>query len=41
MLCTDAFYYVNVLDKAAHASWSRENFLTNIIANVNAPGYKR
>jgi len=32
---------VNVLDKAADASWSRENILTNNIANVNTPGYKR
>ena len=31
MLSTDAFNYVNVLDKAADASWSREN----------TPGYKR
>ena len=35
MLSTDAFNYVNVLDKAADASWSRENILTNNIANVN------
>ena len=41
MLSTDAFNYVNVLDKAADASWSRENILTNNIANVNTPGYKR
>ena len=38
MLSTDAFNYVNVLDKAADASWSRENILTNNIANVNTPG---
>ena len=36
MLSTDAFNYVNVLDKAADASWSRENILTNNIANVKA-----
>jgi len=41
LLSTDAFNYVNVLDKAADASWSRENILTNNIANVNTPGYKR
>lgn len=41
MLSTDAFNYVNVLDKAADASWTRENILTNNIANVNTPGYKR
>lgn len=41
MLSTDAFNYVNVLDKAADASWKRENLLTNNIANVDTPGYKR
>ena len=41
MLSTDAFDYVNVLDKAADASWKRENILTNNIANVDTPYYKR
>ena len=41
MLSTDAFNYVNVLNKAADASWQRENILTNNIANVDTPGYKR
>ena len=41
MLSTDAFNYVNVLNKAADASWKRENVLSNNIANVNTPGYKR
>lgn len=41
MLSTDAFSYVNVLDKAADASWTREGILSNNIANVNTPGYKR
>lgn len=41
MLSTDAFSYVNVLDKAADASWTRESILSNNIANVNTPGYKR
>ncbi|MCI7323748.1 MAG: flagellar basal body rod protein FlgB [Lachnospiraceae bacterium] len=41
MLSTDAFNYVNVLNKAADASWKRENVLANNIANVNTPGYKR
>ena len=36
MLSTDAFNYVNVLDKAADASWSRENILTNNIAMFSA-----
>ena len=41
MLSTGAFNYVNVLNKAADASWKRENVLANNIANVNTPGYKR
>ena len=41
MLSTNAFDYVNVLDKAAGASWKRETVLANNIANVNTPGYKR
>ena len=40
-LSTNAFDYVNVLDKAADASWKRETVLANNIANVNTPGYKR
>jgi flagellar basal-body rod protein FlgB len=41
MLSTNAFNYVNVLDKAADASWKRETVLSNNIANVDTPGYKR
>lgn len=35
------FGYVNVLKSAADASWLREEILTNNIANVDTPGYKR
>lgn len=35
------FGYVNVLKTAADASWQREEILTNNIANVDTPGYKR
>lgn len=41
MISTDAFSYINVLDKAADASWKRESLLANNIANVDTPGYKR
>ena len=37
----DSFSYINVLDKAADASWNREQCITNNIANVDTPGYKR
>ena len=41
MISTDAFSYINVLDKAADASWIRESLITNNIANADTPGYKR
>ncbi|SFG00198.1 flagellar basal-body rod protein FlgB [Lachnospiraceae bacterium C7] len=41
MFNSTAFNYVNVLTKAADASYKRENVLTNNIANVDTPGYKR
>ena len=41
MISTDAFSYINVLDKAADASWTRENLIANNIANADTPGYKR
>ena len=41
MINTDAFNYINVLDKAADASWMRETAIANNIANVDTPGYKR
>lgn len=41
MISTSAFDYINVLDKAADASWTRESLIANNIANVNTPNYKR
>lgn len=41
MLNSNAFNYINVLDKAADASWTRETILANNIANVDTPEYKR
>ena len=41
MLNSTAFHYINVLDRAADTSWTRENLIANNIANVNTPGYKR
>ena len=35
------FGYVDVLKTAADASWAREEVLTNNIANVDTPNYKR
>ena len=41
MLQTDAYNYINVLDKALDASNLRETVITNNLANINTPGYKR
>ncbi len=41
MISTNAFDYINILDKAADASWTRETLIANNIANVDTPGYKR
>ncbi|MDO4302826.1 MAG: flagellar basal body rod protein FlgB [Bacillota bacterium] len=41
MLNSNVFDYVNVLGKAADASWQRNELLSNNLANVDTPGYKR
>lgn len=41
MINTNAFSYINVLNRAADASWLRNNAIANNIANVDTPGYKR
>lgn len=41
MISTDAFSYINVLGKAADASWTRETLIANNLANGDTPGYKR
>ena len=41
MINTNAFDYINVLDKAADASWIRNECIANNIANATTPGYKR
>ena len=41
MFNSNIYDYVNVLDKAADASWMRQEAISNNIANVNTPGYKR
>lgn len=40
-MSTGVFGYINVLKTAADASWAREEILTNNIANVDTPYYKR
>ena len=41
MIQTNVFDYIRVLDKAADASWLRNEAIGNNIANVDTPGYTR
>lgn len=41
MFQSSVFDYVNVLDKAADASWLRNQAISNNLSNVDTPGYKR
>ena len=41
MINTSVFDYVNVLDKAADASWTRNKAISNNLANAATPNYKR
>jgi len=41
MINTNAFDYINVLEKAADASWLRNECISNNIANATTPNYKR
>lgn len=41
MIGSTAFSYIDVLDKAADASWKRNEAISNNIANNDTPNYKR
>lgn len=41
MIQTNVFDYIRVLDKAADASWLRNEAISNNISNADTPGYKR
>ncbi len=41
MINSNVFDYINILDKASDASWTRNEIIANNIANVDTPGYKR
>ena len=41
MINSNAYNYINILDKAADASWKRNDAIANNIANATTPGYKR
>ncbi|MFA9463845.1 MAG: flagellar basal body rod protein FlgB [Velocimicrobium sp.] len=41
MIGSNAYNYINVLDKASDASWLRNEVISNNISNVDTPNYKR
>lgn len=41
MIGSNAFNYINVLNSAANASMTRHEVISNNIANVDTPNYKR
>ncbi len=41
MINSNVYDYVDLLDKAADASWLRNDAISNNIANADTPGYKR
>ena len=41
MIGSDAYNYINVLNKAASASWKKNEAILSNLANVDTPGYKR
>ena len=41
MISSNAYNYINVLPKAADAAWTRNEILSNNLANNDTPGYKR
>lgn len=41
MIGSNAYNYINVLNKAADASWMRNEVITNNIANNDTPDFKR
>jgi len=41
MITSGVYDYVNVLSKAADGAWARNNAISNNIANIDTPNYKR
>ncbi len=41
MINSSNYNYIDILDKAADASYARNELLTNNIANIDTPNYKR
>ncbi len=41
MIHSNVFNYINVMDKTLDAAWTRNEVISNNLANVDTPGYKR
>ena len=41
MINSNAYNYIDVLSKAADYSWTRNEIISNNLANGTTPGYKR
>ena len=41
MFSSGVYNYINILGKAADGAWARNEAISNNIANVDTPGYKR
>ncbi|BBF42994.1 flagellar basal-body rod protein FlgB [Lachnospiraceae bacterium KM106-2] len=41
MINSSAYNYINVLERTSDVSWKRNSLISNNIANVDTPNYKR
>ncbi|MBR6159801.1 MAG: flagellar basal body rod protein FlgB [Lachnospiraceae bacterium] len=41
MITSGVYDYINILGKAADGAWARNEAISNNLANVDTPGYKR
>lgn len=41
MFTSGVYNYINILGKAADGAWARNEAISNNIANIDTPGYKR
>ena len=41
MIASGVYDYINILGKAADGAWARNEAISNNLANVDTPGYKR
>ncbi|MCR5474038.1 MAG: flagellar basal body rod protein FlgB [Lachnospiraceae bacterium] len=41
MISSGVYDYINILGKAADGAWARNEAISNNLANIDTPGYKR